>query len=233
MTRIGLTLARVGLALVLYALGAVVLGLASFPAVLWCVKVWGAAAAAPLAGRILAVSVAAGFGYFLFGFSLMFLTVLLRWLLCLNLKEGEHPLDSPEALKWFVSNALQLLVWTLFGNFLLLTPFASLYYRLMGAKLGLNVQINSAYCADLQLLEIGDNSVIGGHATVIAHSVERQGLILKKVRIGRNVVVGLNSVVLPGVEIGEGAVIAAGAIVPKYTQIPAKSFYGIRDAGSR
>jgi len=233
MTRIGLTLARAGLALILYALGAVVLGLAFFPAVLWCVKVWSAAAAVPFAGRILAVSVAAGFGYFLFGFSLMFLTVFLRWLLCLNLKEGEHPLGSPEALKWFVSNALQLLVWTLFGNFLLLTPFASLYYRLMGAKLGLNVQINSAYCADLQLLEIGDNSVIGGHATVIAHSVERQGLILKKVRIGRNVVVGLNSVVLPGVEIGEGAVIAAGAIVPKYTRIPAKSVYGIRDAGSR
>lgn len=213
------------LALVLYGIGAVVLGFALFPAILWCVQVWAATAACPAVFRWLALSVSIGLGYFLFGFTLMLLTVLLRWLLFLNLREGEHSLQSIQALKWFISNALQLLVWTLFGNFLLLTPFLSLYYRLMGAKLGLNVQINSIFCADLQLLEIGDNAVIGGHSTVIAHSVERQGLILKRVKVGRNAVVGLNSIILPGAEIGEGALVAAGAIVPKHTRIPAGSIY--------
>ena len=51
---------------------------------------------------------------------------------------------------------MQFIVWSIFGDFLLMTPFAALFYRLMGAKLGLNVQINSKYCADLSLLEIGE-----------------------------------------------------------------------------
>jgi hypothetical protein len=43
----------------------------------------------------------------------------------------------------------------------------------MGANIGCNVQINSSYCADLSVLELGDGAVIGGHATVICHSFER------------------------------------------------------------
>ncbi|MBI3322384.1 MAG: hypothetical protein HYZ94_01735 [Candidatus Omnitrophica bacterium] len=130
-------------------------------------------------------------------------------------------------LKWYISGALQHLVWTVFGDFLLLTPFAALFYRLMGAKLGLNVQINSKYGADASLVEIGDNAVIGGHATVIAHSFEPKGLILRRVRIGRNAVIGLNAIVLPGVEVGDGAVVAAGAVVPKGTKIlPGTTYFG-------
>lgn len=103
--------------------------------------------------------------------------------------------------------------------------FALCLYLLGVARLGKHVQINSKFCADLSLLEIGDGSVIGGHATVIGHSFEREKLILKKVKIGRQVVVGLNAVILPGVEIGDGALIAAGAIVPKNTTVVPGSVY--------
>ena len=209
---IALTAARVLLTLALYLVAAFVLGLALVPAALLVRKAWSAG--------ILWACWAAGAGYFLFGFSLMLLAAMGRFLFRLDLKEGTYPLGSPGMLKWYISNALQLLVWTLFGDFLLLTPFAALFYRLMGAKLGLNVQINSRYCADLSLMEIEDNAVIGGHATVIGHSFEAAGLILKKVRIGRNAIVGLNAIVLPGVEVGEGATVGAGVIVPKNTKIP-------------
>ena len=141
------------------------------------------------------------------------------------MKEAEYPIASLGAAKWFLINALQTLVSITFTDCILLTPFASLFYRLMGAKLGRNVQINSKFCADISLLEIGDGSVIGGHATVIGHSFERDKLILKNVRIGRHVVVGLNAVILPGVEIGDGAIIAAGAVVPKNTRIASKAVY--------
>ena len=212
-----LTAARVLLTLILYLVAAAVLGLALVPAAFLVRAVWSAGT--------LWICWAAGLGYFLFGFSLMFLAALLRLFLRLDPIEGEYPTVSLGMLKWYVSNALQLLVWTLFGDFLLLTPFSALFYRLMGAKLGLNVQINSKFCADLSLLEIGDNAVIGGHATVIAHSFEPRGLLLKKVRIGRNAIIGLNAIVLPGVEVGEGAVVGAGVFVPKNTKIPPGSVY--------
>ena len=220
-----LTVFRVLLALVLYAIGAFILGMALLPAVLFCRFVWQAASGCGVFWQTLWVCLAAGAGYFIFGFGLMFLAGFLRLTFRLDLREGEYPLASLGMLKWYISSALQFIVWSSFGDFLLMTPFAALFYRLMGAKLGLNVQINSKYCADLSLLEIGDNAVIGGHATVIAHSVERKGLILKRVRIGRNAIIGLNAIVLPGVEVGEKAVIGAGVFVPKDTKISPGSIY--------
>ena len=220
-----LTVVRVLLAVVLYVVGAIVLGLALFPVVLLCHSVWQRTTGQAIWQQTLWVCLAAGVGYFVFGFSLMFVTALLRWVFRLDLREGEYPLASLGMLKWYISNAMQFIVWSIFGDFLLMTPFAALFYRLMGAKLGLNVQINSKFCADLSLLEIGDNAVIGGHATVIAHSFESRGLILKRVRIGRNAIIGLNAIVLPGVDIGERAVIGAGVFVPKDTKIEPGTVY--------
>ena len=217
--RMGLTVIRVLLALSLYVVGAIVLGLALFPAVLMCRSVWEHTSGLAVWQQMLWVCLAAGVGYFVFGFGLMFVTALLRWVLHLDLREGEYPLASLGMLRWYISNAMQFIVWSVFGDFLLMTPFAALFYRLMGAKLGLNVQINSKFCADLSLLEIGDNAVIGGHATVIAHALESRGLILKRVRIGRNAIIGLNAIVLPGADIGDRAVIGAGVFVPKDTRI--------------
>ena len=220
-----LTVIRVVLALMLYVFAALVVGLALFPAILLVYTVWQATSDHVVWHQMLGVCLAAGMGYFVFGFSLVFLAALVRWILRLDLKEGEYPLVSLGMLRWYFSNALQFLVWTTFGDFLLLTPFAALFYRLMGAKLGLNVQINSKFCADLSLMDIGDNVVIGGHATVIAHSFESRGLILKRVRIGHHAIIGLNAIVLPGVEVGERAVVGAGVVVPKNTNIQPGTVY--------
>ncbi len=124
-----------------------------------------------------------------------------------------------------VYNALILLISTTFMDFMLLTPLINFFYRLMGAKLGKNVQINSKYCAGFCLLEIGDNSVIGGHSTVIAHSFERGGLVLKKVKIGKNVTMGLNSVILSGAEVGDGAIIPAGSILLKNARLESRKVW--------
>lgn len=222
-----LTVVRVLLTLSLYAVGALVLGLALWPALWLCRVVWLHMSGLALWQQTLWLGLAAGAGYFVFGFSLLIVAAVLSGVFRLRLREGTYPLASLGTLQWYVVNALQFLVWSLFGDFLLLTPFAALFYRLMGAKLGLNVQINSKYCADLSLLEIGDEAVIGGHATVIAHAFEREGLLLKKVRIGRQAIIGLNAIILPGVEVGERAVVGAGIFVPKDTVIaPGTTYLG-------
>ena len=73
---------------------------------------------------------------------------------------------------------------------------------------------------------IGDNTLIG-HNTVIAtlnHGMlpdERGNLIPSPVHIGKGVWIGSSSVILPGVTIGDNAVIGAGSVVTK--DIPADS----------
>ena len=71
---------------------------------------------------------------------------------------------------------------------------------------------------------IGDGALIG-HNTVLAtlnHGMlpeERGDLIPRPIHIGKNVWIGSNSTILPGVTIGDNAVIGAGSIVTK--DIPA------------
>lgn len=211
--------------LFLYFLGALVVGAALTPSLMLFLRLLHMTAQAPQLMRAMILGLGIAGGFFIFGLSLLILVGFLNIVLNLRLKEGNYSFKDGELFKWYFLNALVQGVKAFFMDFMLLTPLASLFYRMMGAKLGRNVQINSKNVADISLLEIGDNSVIGGNATVIGHIFERRGLKLKKIRIGANVVVGLNSVIMPGAEIGDGAIIAAGAVVPKETKVPPRTVF--------
>jgi acetyltransferase-like isoleucine patch superfamily enzyme len=86
-------------------------------------------------------------------------------------------------------------------------------------RVGRRVQFNTAVVADQNLIEVGDDTVIGGDVTLVCHSAERGRLVTAPTRIGRGVTVGLMAVILPGCTIGDGAVIAAGAVLMKGTQV--------------
>jgi maltose O-acetyltransferase len=72
-------------------------------------------------------------------------------------------------------------------------------------------------------VEIGKNTLIAAHCSItsVTHDARayEKGLlyketkIIKPVKIGNNVWIGSNCVILPGVTIGDNAVIAAGAVV--------------------
>lgn len=228
-TSLKLTLAQTLFTILLYALGAIILGVALYPSVLLVHFYWTHSEHLLDWQRLLFLCFTLTGGYFIFGLTLIFTTSLARVFLGLNVKEGVHPLGSLEMLKWMMVSALYIAVRFIFMEFILLTPFCALFFKLMGAKIGKNVQINSSRVGDISILEIGDNSVIGGNATVICHSFEKKGLHIEKVRIGKNVIVGLNSIILPGVEIGDNAVIAAAAVVPKNTKVESNTvYYGIK-----
>lgn len=105
----------------------------------------------------------------------------------------------------------------------LFPPFTSDFGR--NIRFGRNVFINSG-CRfqDQGGLTIGDGALIG-HNTVIAtlnHAMDparRADLEPAPVVIGKDVWIGSNSTVTPGVTIGDGAVIGAGSVVTR--DIPA------------
>lgn len=69
-------------------------------------------------------------------------------------------------------------------------------------------------------IEIGEGSLIG-HNVVLAtlnHELDperRQICVPSPIKIGKNVWIGSNSTILPGVTIGDNSVVAAGAVVTK------------------
>ncbi|PIQ89287.1 MAG: hypothetical protein COV72_03860 [Candidatus Omnitrophica bacterium CG11_big_fil_rev_8_21_14_0_20_42_13] len=217
----------------MYFLAILIMALAIYPGISICFYVWFKSVNYALFLRVFFLSLSLTSAYFIYGITLISLIGIIRILFRLNLKEGEYRVATLGMARWAFVNALYLLVSITFMDFVLLTPLASFFFRLMGAKVGRNVQINSKICADLSLLEIGDEAVIGGHATVICHSFERGRLILKKVKIGKRAIIGLNSAVLAGAEIGEGALIAAGTVVGKNIKVAPHSVYPVRENHSQ
>ena len=88
-------------------------------------------------------------------------------------------------------------------------------------KVGERVFIN-ACCRfqDQGGIEIGDGALIGHNTTIatLNHDLnpeKRASLTPSPVKIGKNVWIGSDCTILPGVEIGDGAIIGAGSVVTK------------------
>jgi acetyltransferase-like isoleucine patch superfamily enzyme len=176
--------------------------------------------------RVLALSCAGFAAYFSYAICVIFVVGGFRLLTRAGTPLGRYPYYSLKGFQWASYNALILLVRYTCINFLRVTPFINLLHRLMGMKLGARVQINTAVIADSNLIEIGDDTVIGGDVTLVAHAAERGDLVTERVKIGSRVTVGLMAVILPGVEIGDGAMIAANAILRKGTKVAPGEIWG-------
>jgi len=99
--------------------------------------------------------------------------------------------------------------------------------RLTGMKVGSNVGVGLCATFDIffpELIELGDNCVIGYNATILAHEFLIGEWRTGKTRIGNNVMIGANSTILAGVGIGEGSTISAMSLIN--SDLPPNSLYG-------
>ncbi len=98
-------------------------------------------------------------------------------------------------------------------------PFYTNFGRF--TTLGKNVFINHA-CSFLDIggIIIGDDVLIGPRVNITSENhpldpSDRKTLIPKSVHIKRNAWIGAGATILPGVTVGENAVVAAGAVVSR------------------
>ena len=73
-------------------------------------------------------------------------------------------------------------------------------------------------------ITVGDNSIIGFNTTILAHEYLIDEYRIGDVEIGKNVLIGANTTILPGVKIGDGAIVSAASLVNR--DIPAGVFAG-------
>jgi len=97
-------------------------------------------------------------------------------------------------------------------------------------KIGKNVFINfDCVFLDLGGITIEDNVLIAPKVSLLSegHPIspdERQSLVPGHIHIRKNAWIGAGATILPGVTIGENAIVAAGAIVSK--DVPANTIVG-------
>jgi acetyltransferase-like isoleucine patch superfamily enzyme len=106
-------------------------------------------------------------------------------------------------------------------------PLKNRIYRLLGAQIGPHASIALMVMFDIfypQDVTIGADCVIGYNSTILCHEVTRSEWRRGPVRIGREVTIGANCTILPGVAIGDGATVSAMSLVNR--DVPAGAFVG-------
>ncbi len=98
------------------------------------------------------------------------------------------------------------------------------FYRWRGTKIGTNVGIGHGVFIEESrpyLVEIEDGVNIGPRVMIVAHDSSYHcinpevPILFGRVIIRKKGYIGAKAVILPGVTIGEGAIVAAGAVVTK------------------
>ncbi|APH03644.1 acyltransferase [Bacillus weihaiensis] len=144
-----------------------------------------------------------------------------------------YPVKGANSL-WHVYKTVPF--WKVVRNFIVIqlaryTPFLGMKNWLYRAFLKMRVGDQTSFALMVMLdvmfpekISVGKNSVIGYNTTILAHEYLIREYRLGDVVIGDEVLIGANSTILPGVTIGDGAIVSAGTLVHK--DVPAGAFVG-------
>lgn len=139
-------------------------------------------------------------------------------------KTERYPVEGPNSL-WQIYRTVSK--WKGIRNFIFiqiarycpLLPVKNWIYRhVLGMKVGRHTAFALMVMVDVffpERIRIGDNTIIGYNSTILAHEYLIDEYRLGDVVIGNHVMIGANTTILPGVTIGDRAVVAAGSVVHK------------------
>jgi acetyltransferase-like isoleucine patch superfamily enzyme len=139
-------------------------------------------------------------------------------------KTDRYPVDGPNALWQIYSTvnrwkAVRNFIWIQIARYCPSLPLKNwIYRRVLGMKIGENTAFALMVMVDVffpEKIHVGNNSIIGYNTTILAHEYLINEYRLGEVRIGSNVMIGANCTILPGVTIGDHAVVGAGSVVHK------------------
>src|SRR5690606_24269015 len=137
-------------------------------------------------------------------------------------KTTRYPVGDDNSL-WNIYETVPF--WKVVKNFIVIqcaryTPFLSLknwmYRKLLRMKIGDKTSFALMAMPDVMFPEkihVGSNTIIGYNTTILCHEYLIKEYRLGEVHIGDNVMIGANTTILPGVTIGDGAIVSAGTLV--------------------
>lgn len=98
------------------------------------------------------------------------------------------------------------------------------YAKYLGVQVGVNCRIYSyKFGTEPWLIEIGNNVTITSGVVFLTHDGstwlirDKKGrrFLYRRIRIGNNIFIGINSIIMPGVIIEDNVVVAAGSVITK------------------
>ena len=138
-------------------------------------------------GRVGTVSAGLFFGMYP---AMLGLSIAAKWIIIGKYRPGEYPVWGWYYFRWWLVERFTSISG---ASFLAGTPLMGIYYRLMGAKVGMNCTINTAQCSIFDQVSIGDETSIGFETQLLGYRVDDGLLKIGKISIGKRCFVGIQS----------------------------------------
>ena len=156
-------------------------------------------------------------------------TIAAKWVLVWRYRPRETPLWSTLVWRNELLNALHehlaepFLVGALTG-----TPFVCWYFRLLGAKIGRRVYMETTDLSEFDLVRVGDQAALNADCTIQTHLFEDRVMKMSTIDIAPHCKVGAGSLVLYDTRLEEGAALGDLSLLMKGETLPAwTSWQGI------
>jgi hypothetical protein len=152
-------------------------------------------------------------------------------------QEGLHAIGGdgklPPAIRQFMYNVLLVKArieppWSaMFSSVLTrVPPLGPLFTRFFGPHTTSTTMGDTINLIDPHLVEAGKNVQFGFACTLVAHHYDNRGMLIKKIKIGDYAVIGGETTIMAGVEIGHHAIVASRSVVRPNTKIPPWEYWG-------
>ena len=158
------------------------------------------------------------------GLLAVLLTALIKWLLVGRYRPGEKPLWCSFVWRNELINAVHEHLadaWLL--GMLTRTPFVCWYFRLLGAKIGRRVYMDTTDFSEFDLATIGDEAELNANCTIQTHLFEDRVMKMGTIHIGPRCKVGNGTLVLYDTKMETGAVISQLSLLMKGETLPANT----------
>lgn len=143
--------------------------------------------------------------------AMLAVSIAAKWLIIGRYRQGRYPLWGGYYLRWWLVARLQALSG---AGFLAGTPLMSVYYRLMGARVGRDCVLDTAFCSSFDLVSIGDGTSVGAETQLPGYRVENGALLLGRVEIGSRCFIGVHSALGLNVRMGDEARLDDQSLLP-------------------
>ncbi len=144
-------------------------------------------------------------------------TVILSRILLWRIKPGTYPIFSGIYVrKWLSDQVISIALIVLHPIYA--TVFVSLFFRMLGAKIGKNTEISTASNVTHTMLEIGSESFIADAVTLGEEDIRAQRLVLANTTIGNSSFVGNSALIPQGYQLGDNMLIGVLSVPPTAQQ---------------
>jgi len=161
------------------------------------------------------------FLYLLGGIFACLFVIVVKWLVMGVYRPGEKPLWC--SFVWrteLVSGMHENLADSWLLRLLVGTPFVPVYFRLLGARFGRRVCMESTWLTEYDLVKIGDEVNLNADCTLQTHLFEDRVMKMDRINIGSGCSVGTDSVVLYGSRMEPKSVLGDLSLLMKGETLP-------------